>query len=137
MSKLSQSMLSENEFETQVYDSLVDNQQSGDSREDSKNGKRKTTLSVAEFKHLVKDVEAEEEQEVPFSEKTIIGKVMYIIEFPFMIAAYLTIPPVEQEKLVSPFVILYSLTTPLAFVILKDSKSNLANSLFSNHARTG
>jgi hypothetical protein len=71
----------------------------------------------------MKEVDVEEEQEIPFSEKSILGKIMYILEFPFMIVAFITIPPVETEKLASPFVVLYSLTSPLAFIFLKGSKS--------------
>jgi hypothetical protein len=72
----------------------------------------------------VKQVDAEEDEELLFFERKLPGKIMFILEFPFKIAAYITIPPVEEDKLVSPLVVMYSITTPLAFVLLKDSKIN-------------
>lgn len=120
--KLTDSMLSGNQFENKVYESLTEEINIQEDSIDSR-GQRKTTLSVAEFKKIVKEVDVEEEQEVPFSEKSLFGKIMYILEFPFMIVAFITIPPVETEKLVSPFVVLYSITSPVAFIFLKGSKS--------------
>jgi hypothetical protein len=42
-------------------------------------GGRKSNLTIAEFKTIANDVEAEEQDEVPFSEKSIAGKVLYIL----------------------------------------------------------
>jgi hypothetical protein len=79
-------------------------------------------LSVAEFKEIVRQVEAEEEEDIPFSERSVGGKIMYILEFPFAMAGFLTIPPVEEEKLESPLVCFYPFSTCLAFVYLNGCK---------------
>lgn len=79
-------------------------------------------MSVAEFKHIVKEVGNEEEEEIPFNEKSLFGKIMFIIEFPFSLAGLLTIPPVEEDKMESILICFYPLTSIVAFLYLNGSK---------------
>lgn len=78
------------------------------------------TLSVAEFKKILKEEQVEEQEEIPFGEMTTWGKVSFLILYPFEWMCALTIPPVEEEKLTSKWVFLYPLSTTFMVITLND-----------------
>lgn len=83
---------------------------------------RKTTLSIAEYKQIEREVAVEEDEEVPFGEKSIGGKILHILLFPLNMIGFLTIPPVELAKLENPLVCFYCLSGPMTFIMLRGSK---------------
>jgi hypothetical protein len=84
--------------------------------------KRATTLTLAEYKHIVKEEEERQSEEIPFSQKSLINKIFHILELPFSLISEYTIPPVEEEKLDKPYIFIFSITTPLAMLILNQCK---------------
>lgn len=83
---------------------------------------RKTSLTIAEFKKIDREVAQEEEDEVPFSQKSVVGKIFFIVLFPLNLIGIVTLPPVELERIKNPLVCFYCLTGPLAFVFLRGCK---------------
>ena len=84
---------------------------------------RNTSLSIAEYKQIEREVAQEDEEEVPFGEKSIGGKILHVILFPLNMIGFLTLPPVELKKLNNPLVCFYCLSGPMTFIVLRGSKS--------------
>lgn len=79
-------------------------------------------MTLSEFKTMVKQEEHEEEEEIPFSQKSIGGKILFIICLPLDFVSFITIPPVEIEKLDKSWIGIYSITSFLALLTLKGCK---------------
>lgn len=86
---------------------------------------------MAEFKQIVTEVHQEQEEDIPFSEKSTFEKVLFIFEAPFAIAGFVTIPPVVEDKLDSPLVCFYTLSSSMTFVLLNKCKSLKCNETYS------
>lgn len=85
--------------------------------------KTERRLTLAEYKAIVKEEENEEDEEVPFSEKSTAGKILFILCFPLDFISFITIPPVELEKLDKPWIGIYSLTSFAAVLFLNGCKN--------------
>ena len=86
-------------------------------QEEIQERKSKTTLTLAEFKNILND-EVEEEDK-PFSEKSITGKLIFLVEFPFKFITDITVPNVEEEKIPKIYSLLFPITSPLAIILLQ------------------
>lgn len=83
----------------------------------------KQRITIAEFKAMVKEEQNEQFDEVPFAQKTIAGKFLFLVCYPLDFIAFITIPPSEYDKLDRPWIGIFSFTSFLAMLILNGCKS--------------
>lgn len=80
-------------------------------------------MSVAEFKKILKEEQADEEQEKPFSQKNILEKTAFLVIWPLERLQDFTIPSVEEEKMLASWAWIYPITTTLMITSMNGCKS--------------
>lgn len=80
------------------------------------------TLSVAEFKKILKEEQNQEHDEKSFSERSLIGKLVYLTIYPFDKLSTLTIPSVEEERISGKLVWLFPFSSILMIITLNGCK---------------
>lgn len=71
---------------------------------------------------MAKESPDDDDEDIPFSQKSGLGKLLYILEFPFAFISFITIPPVEYEKLDKSWIFIYGVTSFIAIMTLKGCK---------------
>lgn len=66
----------------------------------------------------------EENADEPFSQKSVVAKSLYTIEYPLALVIEVLIPPVDQERLKTPWILIYPITAPFSIIFIKGCKPN-------------
>ena len=83
---------------------------------------KKTRLTVAEFKAILKEQHHDEEGEKTFLEKSLLGKFEFITTLPLRIVIFASIPQVSEDKLKSIFACFYPATSLAGIITVTGCK---------------